>query len=85
MRTFRINLPYTDEHFQCEDFVNAILKLSNGTDEDGRPYFETSNLYDAMKVVTKAYELCKQYLGTIELRVTIRPNDVLEKDVNTHA
>lgn len=85
MRTFRINLPYIDEHFQPEAFVNSVLELANKTDTDGRPVFETTNLNDAMNVAMKAYKLCRQYLGTVELNLRITPIEDLEKDVGAHA
>lgn len=77
MTKYTVGLPYVDEHEQGEEFVNEILKLSNGTNEDGRPVFSTRSFAEAMAVVNKACEICQRYFQTINFEIGI---DVCGKD-----
>lgn len=71
MTRYNVNLPYVNEHEQGEDFVNDILKLSNGTNEDGRPVFVTHGLNEALDVLRKACEICRRYFRTVEFNFGI--------------
>jgi hypothetical protein len=71
MTKYIVSLPYVDEHEQDEDFVNEILKLSNHTNEDGRPVFSTPIFAEAMAVVNKTCEICQRCFQTIELEIGI--------------
>jgi hypothetical protein len=71
MTKYTVSLPYVDEHEQGEEFVNEILKLSKGTNEDGRPVFFTQNLTEAISVIHEACEICRRHFRTIEFEIGI--------------
>ena len=75
MTKYIVNLPYIDEHEQGEEFVSAILKLSNHVNDDGRPVFVTEDLNEAFRVVLKTCEICRQHFGTREFDIGIRPSE----------
>ena len=65
-----------DEHEQGEGFVNEILEVSNGVDDDGRPLFVTRKQNEALAVARKACEICRRYSCEDESRVFVESTDV---------
>ena len=48
MKEYVVSLPYVDEHEQGEGFVEEILEISNGVDDDARPVFVTEDQSEAI-------------------------------------
>lgn len=76
MTQYTVKLTYVDGHFHGEEFVKEILKLSNSTNDDGRPIFVTYDLFEAIRVIHEAYEICRRYSAGTELNIKIVPNEV---------
>jgi len=75
MTKYVVSLPRVDEHEQGEEFVGAILELSNHVDDDGRPVFVTEDLNEAFRVVRKTCETCRRHCGTTEFDIGIMPRE----------
>ena len=71
MTKFTVGLPAVDEHEEGEEFVAEILKLTNGTNEDGRPVFVAHELNEALAVLRKASEICRRYFRIINFNIGI--------------
>ena len=71
-----VRLPYVDDHEQDEGFVEEILEISNGVDDDARPIFVTKDQSEASEVARKAREICRRYSREDESRVFVESTDV---------
>jgi hypothetical protein len=84
MKEYIVRLPYVDEHEQDEGFVEEILEISNGVDDDARPVFVTEDQSEAIEVARKAREICHRYSCEDESRVFVESTDVSVSFLRLH-